>query len=41
MDDTYTLDVCGEKVYLPSPNLHALFLLKHSMSDFAAFFITF
>ena len=28
------------KVYLPSPNLHALFLLKHSMSDFAAFYIT-
>ncbi len=28
------------KVYLPSPNLHALFLLKHSMTDFAAFFVT-
>ena len=40
MNDTCTVDVCGEKVYLPSPNLHALFLLKHSMSDFAAFFIT-
>lgn len=25
------------KVYIPSPNLHALFLLKHSMTDFAAF----
>ncbi len=39
-DDSYSVDVCGEKVYLPSPNLHALFLLKHSMSDFAAFFIS-
>ena len=31
------VEVCGEKVYIPSPNLHALFLLKHSMTDFAAF----
>lgn len=29
-----------EKVYLPSPNLHTLFLLKHSMTDFAAFYVT-
>lgn len=28
------------RVYLPSQNLHALFLLKHSMTDFAAFFVT-
>lgn len=35
-DDTHFVDVCGEKVYLPSPNLHALFLLKHSMAHFAA-----
>lgn len=28
--------VNGEKVYLPSPNLHALFLLRHSMSNFAS-----
>ena len=35
-DDTYSVDVCGEKVYLPSPNLHALFLLKHAMAHFAA-----
>ena len=40
MDDTHTVDVCGEKVCLPSSNLHALFLLKHSMSDFAAFYVT-
>ena len=26
----------GEKVYLPSANLHALFLLRHSMSNFAS-----
>jgi hypothetical protein len=25
------------KVYLPSPNLHALFLLKHTMNDFTSF----
>jgi hypothetical protein len=35
-DDTHFVEVCGEKVYLPSPNLHALFLLKHSMTHFAA-----
>ena len=28
--------VNGEKVYLPSANLHALFLLRHSMSNFAS-----
>lgn len=35
-DDSHSVDVDGEKVYLPSPNLHALFLLKHSMVHFAA-----
>ena len=35
-DDTQTVLVEGEKVYLPSPNLHALFLLRHMMSHFAA-----
>lgn len=39
-DDTHTINVYGEKVYLPSPNLHALFLLKHSMTDFAAFSVS-
>ena len=39
-DDTHTVELHGEKVYLPSPNLHSLFLLKHSMTDFAAFFVT-
>ena len=32
--------VNGEKVYLPSPNLHALFLIKHMVSHFAAAEIT-
>ena len=35
-DDSHFLDVHGEKVYLPSPNLHALFLIKHMVSHFAA-----
>jgi hypothetical protein len=39
-DDTYFVDVYGENVYLPSPNLHALFLLKHTMMHFAAEGIT-
>lgn len=30
-DDTSFVEEFGEKVYLPSPNLHALFLLKHLM----------
>jgi hypothetical protein len=37
-DDTHFVDVNGEKVYLPSPNLHALFLIKHAMTDFTSFF---
>lgn len=36
-DDSHYLEVYGEKLYLPSPNLHALFLLKHSMNDFTSF----
>lgn len=35
-DDSHFVDVCRQKVYLPSPNLHALFLLKHTMAHFAA-----
>ena len=30
------VEVNGEKVYLPSPDLHALFLLKHTMMHFAS-----
>lgn len=32
--------VNGEKVYLPSPTFHALFLLRHSLAHFAAIEIT-
>lgn len=35
-DDSYYVEVEGEKVYVPSPNLHALFLLKHACIEFAA-----
>ena len=34
-DDTHSVDVNGEKVYLPSPNLHALFLIKHLTLHFS------
>ena len=35
-DDTNTAVLKDETVYLPIPNLHALFLLRHSMMDFVA-----
>lgn len=35
-DDNHVVEVLGEKVYLPSPNLHALFLIKHMVSHFSA-----
>lgn len=35
-DDSHCVDVYGEKVYLPSPNLHALFLLRHNVAHFAS-----
>lgn len=35
-DETHEIVVNGEKVYIPSPNLHAAFMLKHIISDFAA-----
>ncbi len=34
MDDSWTVDIDGQKVYLPSPNLHALFLLRHASLHF-------
>lgn len=34
-DDSHFVEEIGEKVYLPSPNLHALFLLKHLMLHFS------
>ena len=33
-DDSHFVDLYGEKVYLPSPNLHALFLIRHLVSHF-------
>ena len=35
-DDLHYVDINGEKVYIPSPNLHALFLQKHMMLHFAS-----
>ena len=35
-DDTHYVDVEGERVYLPSANLHALFLIKHMVSHFTS-----
>lgn len=35
-DDSHFVVLNGEKVYLPSPNLHTLFLLKHLMMHFAS-----
>ena len=35
-DDSHSIELYDEKIYLPSPNLHALFLLKHLMIHFAA-----
>ena len=35
-EDRYFTDLYGERVYLPSPNLHVLFLLRHSMIHFAS-----
>lgn len=39
-DDSYFYDILGERVYLPSPNLHALFLVLHMRGHFAAQGIT-
>lgn len=35
-DGTNSVILKDEKVYLPKPNLHTLFLLRHSMMDFVA-----
>ena len=35
-NNEYFVELSGERVYLPSPNLHALFLLKHACMEFAA-----
>jgi hypothetical protein len=39
-DDSCFIELYGERIYLPSVNLHALFLLRHSMCHFAAESIT-
>lgn len=36
MDDSNFIEIDSQRVYLPSPNLHALFLLRHSLSHFAS-----
>ena len=35
-DDSHYTEIEGEKVYLPSANLHALFMLRHGISNFAS-----
>lgn len=35
-DDSHYVEIEGERIYIPSANLHALFLLRHSMSNFAS-----
>lgn len=39
-DDSHYFEVFGVKVYAPSPDLHALFLLRHALAHFAATKIT-
>lgn len=39
-DDSHFVELYGEKVYLPSPNLHALFLIRHLVSHFVGANIT-
>lgn len=36
LDDNYYVELYGKRIYLPSPNLHALFLLKHTMLHFVS-----
>ncbi len=40
-DDSHFVDVCGERVYMPSPDLNALFLLKHAALHFVGTELTF
>lgn len=40
-DDSHFVEVYGEKVYLPSANSHALFLLKHAALHFVGTELTF
>ena len=36
VDDSNFAELYGEKVYVPSPNLHALFLSRHALEHFAS-----
>lgn len=35
-DDSHSIEIDGQIVYLPNANLHALFVLRHAMHNFAA-----
>ena len=35
-DDSHRIEIDGQTIYLPSANLHALFVLRHTMSHFAS-----
>ena len=39
-DDSHFVELYGERVYLPSANLHGLFLIRHAVAHFAAAEIT-
>lgn len=39
-DDTNSIEVNGKRVYVPSPNLNALFLIRHMVSHFASEVLT-
>ena len=39
-DDSHYIELNGEKLYLPSPNLHVLFLMRHLVAHFTSVSIT-
>lgn len=39
-DNSHSVEIDGEKIHIPSPDLHALFLLCHSLNDFAVTTLT-
>ena len=40
LDDSYYVEVNGEKIHIPSPNFHAFFLMRHIMNHFSSSEIT-
>lgn len=40
VDDSHYVVINNEKAYIPSPNLHALFLMRHLVAHFASVSIT-